>query len=84
MITRAEYFDEGSVFKRFIADEIKKVRGIWTAHRFVMENLRAPQLSSAVAEELLGSNRRQRFLARSDWRRLRFGSWGQSEVARTR
>lgn len=56
MITRAEYFDEGgAVFKRFTADDIRKVRGIWTAHRLVMENLRAQHSSEVrvVAEDYL-------------------------------
>ena len=56
MIIRAEYFDErGSVFKRFIADDIRRVRGIWTAHRLVMESLRAQHSSEVkvVAEDYL-------------------------------
>ncbi len=42
MIVHADYFDENdSIFKKFTADEIRKVGGIWTAHRLLMENLRA-------------------------------------------
>lgn len=42
MIERAEYYDEqGAIFKRFAAEQIKKVHGIWTAHLLSMENLRA-------------------------------------------
>jgi hypothetical protein len=42
MIERAEYYDDqGTIFKRFAAEQIKKVHGIWTAHLLSMENLRA-------------------------------------------
>jgi hypothetical protein len=42
MIVHADYFDEkGVIFKKFTAGEIGQVQGIWTAHRLIMENLRA-------------------------------------------
>ncbi len=42
VIVQADYHDEeGKVFKRFRAEEITKVEGIWTVRRFAMQNLRA-------------------------------------------
>jgi len=42
MIVHADYFDaSGVIFKKFTADDIRKVEGVWTAHRLLMENLRA-------------------------------------------
>lgn len=42
IIVRADYYDDaGQVFKRFQADGIARVEGIWTVRRFEMRNLRA-------------------------------------------
>jgi len=41
MIVRADYYDENdTVFKTFLAQEVERIQGIWTARKVVMQNLR--------------------------------------------
>ncbi|WP_316193046.1 outer membrane lipoprotein-sorting protein [Bradyrhizobium sp. SZCCHNRI1029] len=53
MIVRAEYLDDsGRAFKKFAADDIEKIDGVWTARTFTMENLRANHKTRVHIEEI--------------------------------
>jgi Outer membrane lipoprotein-sorting protein len=53
MIVRADYLDDaGDVFKTFLARDIEKVDGIWTARTLTMENLRAKHGTEVQVEEI--------------------------------